>query len=151
MALGRSEAGAKYDLTSTRYELVKRAGRHRSLPAPLRFYGFPDETAAYYENAAFLPDLVLELERMLKSIFYVGPLRENPRRLYLWSGEIPDHVGQKGFKRGKIRGLAPETFSNKSVRRCAIGPAAYFSSSTESASNDLPSMYSKNAPPPVDT
>lgn len=33
---------------------------------------------------------------MLKSIFYVGPLREYPKRLYLWSGEVPDHVGIKG-------------------------------------------------------
>jgi predicted ATPase len=36
------------------------------------------------------------MERMLRSIYYVGPLREYPRRLYLWSGEVPDHVGVKG-------------------------------------------------------
>jgi predicted ATPase len=36
------------------------------------------------------------MERMLRSIFYVGPLREYPKRLYLWSGETPDHVGVKG-------------------------------------------------------
>jgi predicted ATPase len=33
---------------------------------------------------------------MLGSIHYVGPLREYPKRLYLWSGEMPEHVGVKG-------------------------------------------------------
>ena len=50
----------------------------------------------YYQNTTFASDLVLQLERMLRSVLYVGPLREYPRRLYLWSGEIPDHVGAKG-------------------------------------------------------
>lgn len=29
-------------------------------------------------------------------MFYVGPLREYPKRLYLWPGEVPDHVGVRG-------------------------------------------------------
>lgn len=86
----------EFDLSSSEYPLTRHAGRAWALPAPLRFYGFPDEVAAYYQNAAFASDLVLELERMLKSIYYVGPLREYPKRLYLWSGEVPDHVGIKG-------------------------------------------------------
>lgn len=90
------ETGNKFDLTSEHYNLVRHAGRAWPLPEPVRFYGFPDEATAYYQNTAFLSDLVLELERMLKSVFYVGPLREYPKRLYLWSGETPDHVGIKG-------------------------------------------------------
>lgn len=86
----------EYELSSERYSLTRQHGRAWGLPEPLRFYGFPDEVAAYYQNAAFASDFVLELERMLKSIFYVGPLREHPKRLYLWSGEVPDHVGAKG-------------------------------------------------------
>lgn len=86
----------EFDLSSNQYPLTRHAGRPWALPEPLRFYGFPDEVAAYYQNAAFASDLVLELERMLKSVFYVGPLREYPKRLYLWSGEVPDHVGIKG-------------------------------------------------------
>lgn len=85
-----------FELKSSRYPLTRHVGRPWPLPEPVRFYGFPDEVAAYYQNAAFASDLVLELERMLKSIFYVGPLREYPKRLYLWSGEVPDHVGIKG-------------------------------------------------------
>lgn len=86
----------EYELSSERFALTRHTGRAWGLPEPLRFYGFPDEVAAYYQNAAFASDFVLELERMLKSVFYVGPLREYPKRLYLWSGEVPDHVGAKG-------------------------------------------------------
>lgn len=86
----------EFDLSSARYPLTRHSGRAWPLPEPLRFYGFPDEVAAYYQNAAFSSDLVLELERMLGSIHYVGPLREYPKRLYLWSGEMPEHVGVKG-------------------------------------------------------
>jgi predicted ATPase len=86
----------EFDLSSKTYPLTRHTGRPWPLPEPIRFYGFPDEVAAYYQNVAFASDFVLELERMLKSIFYVGPLREYPKRLYLWSGEVPDHVGVKG-------------------------------------------------------
>lgn len=96
-ARGRAARRApEYELSSRRYALARHPGRLGGLPGPLRFYGFPDEVAAYYQNAAFASDFVLELERLLKSIFYVGPLREYPKRLYLWSGEVPDHVGAKG-------------------------------------------------------
>lgn len=84
------------ELESSTYELVRQPGRHAPLSDPLRFYGFPAEVAAYYQNTAFAADLVLELERMLRAVFYVGPLREYPKRLYLWSGEVPEHVGARG-------------------------------------------------------
>ena len=96
VGMQRRETGNKFELTSWQYNLVRHTGRAWPLPEPVRFYGFPDEATAYYQNTAFLSDLVLELERMLKSVFYVGPLREYPKRLYLWSGETPDHVGIKG-------------------------------------------------------
>jgi predicted ATPase len=87
---------SEFDIGSESYDLKRVQGRASPLPSPLRFYGFPDEVQAYYQNAAFGADLVLELERMLESIFYVGPLREYPKRLYLWSGDIPEHVGERG-------------------------------------------------------
>jgi predicted ATPase len=96
LRMQRQAEGNKYDLTSTHYSLVRHTGRAWPLPAPVRFYGFPDEATAYYQNTTFASDLVLQLERMLRSVLYVGPLREYPRRLYLWSGEVPDHVGVKG-------------------------------------------------------
>lgn len=93
---GASGAKRKFDLVSPQYGLTRHPGRAWPLPEPVRFYGFPDEVAAYFQNSVFAADLVLELERLFRRIFYVGPLREYPRRLYLWSGEIPDHVGPKG-------------------------------------------------------
>lgn len=64
----------EFEITSSLYQLVRQTGRAWGLPEPVRFYGFPDEVAAYYQNAAFTSDFALELERVLKSIFYVGPL-----------------------------------------------------------------------------
>ncbi len=94
IAMTRTEPG--FELESALYPLERQPGRDAPLPSPLRFYGFPDEVAAYYRNAGFTAELVLELERMLRSVHYVGPIREYPRRLYLWSGEVPEHVGVKG-------------------------------------------------------
>jgi predicted ATPase len=96
VTMKRRDTGTKFDLDAQPYFLVRHTGRAWPLPEPVRFYGFPDEATAYYQNTAFLSDLVLELERLFKSVYYVGPLREYPRRLYLWSGETPDHVGVKG-------------------------------------------------------
>lgn len=63
--------------------------------APARFYGFTPGAALYVaEQGVF--SLVLEFEKLLASIRYVGPLRDEPRRLYRWSGEEPKHVGKHG-------------------------------------------------------
>ena len=96
VGMKHQEGATKFDLTASRYKLVRHTGRAWALPQPVRFYGFPDEVTAYYQNTAFASDLVLRLERLLRGLFYVGPLREYPRRLYLWSGEVPDHVGSRG-------------------------------------------------------
>lgn len=96
VTLQRRNGGDKFEMKMTGYKEVRHPGRVWPLPEPVRFYGFPDEATAYYQNTAFLSDLTLQMERMLRSIYYVGPLREYPRRLYLWSGEVPDHVGAKG-------------------------------------------------------
>ncbi len=93
----RRTTGSKYDLITSGYEPKRQAkGRKWALPAPVQFYGFPDEAVAYYQNTGFLSDLNLEMTRLLDRIHYVGPLREYPRRLYQWSGEVPVHVGIKG-------------------------------------------------------
>lgn len=96
IGMRRRAGGTGFELVSERYRPVRRPGRPRPLPPPVRFYGFPDELAAYYQNTAFVSDLVLALERLLASVFYVGSLREYPGRLYLWSGETLDHVGARG-------------------------------------------------------
>ena len=97
----RLEAGVggkskEYKIAATGYELTRTQGRAWPLPAPVRFYGFPDEVAAYYQNAGFTSDLALALERQLKRILYLGPLREVPQRSYTWAGDEPEHVGRDG-------------------------------------------------------
>lgn len=85
-----------YELNAESYKLVRIQGRVWSLPPPTRFYGFPDEVPARYQNAAFTSDLALALEQQLKRLVYLGPLREIPRRTYPWAGDSPEQVGRDG-------------------------------------------------------
>jgi predicted ATPase len=89
-------AKQQFQIETEPYKLVRNPGRVWKLPAPVRFYGFPDEVSAYYQNASFTSDLALALEQELRRIQYLGPLRTVPRRSYIWSGEVPDHVGWTG-------------------------------------------------------
>ena len=89
------EDAAGYDLSALP-KLSRRKGRAWPLPAPIRFYGFPDEVANYFQNADWLADLALALEHQLDRVHYVGPLREYPQRSYLWAGERPANVGPRG-------------------------------------------------------
>ena len=86
----------KYRLGAEHYDPRRNRGRGWPLPAPVRFYGFPDEAVAYYQNTGFLADLTLALESQFRRLAYVGPLRGYPERSYVWSGEMPDHVGSSG-------------------------------------------------------
>lgn len=85
----------RYDLKS-HPALQRGRGRPPYLPAPIRFYGFPDEVRNYFKKADWLSDLALELERQLARVQYVGPLRQYAKRSYLWSGEKPLNVGTLG-------------------------------------------------------
>jgi predicted ATPase len=97
IGMTRQEGDAdKYDLTFDGVTLVRHKQRAWPLPAPLRFYGFPDEVKAYFQNADFLTDLTLALEKTLRGLYYLGPLRDYPKRTYVWSGERPEHVGLWG-------------------------------------------------------
>jgi predicted ATPase len=87
---------SRYDLTCEGYSLVRQPGRVWPLPAPVRFYGFPDEVKAYYQNGDFVADLTLSLEQLLGRLHYLGPLRDYPSRSYTWSGEVPSDAGQFG-------------------------------------------------------
>jgi predicted ATPase len=85
-----------YDLTSSEYAFKRFQGRPGRIPSPTRFYGFPDEVSAYFQNASFTNDLVLAFEQQLKRLMYLGPLRDSPRRTYPWAGDAPEHVGNDG-------------------------------------------------------
>jgi predicted ATPase len=63
---------------------------------PEKFYRLSEASIARFQNAGFLTDFALDTEAMLRRITYLGPLREHPRRIYQWSGDTPEDVGQRG-------------------------------------------------------
>lgn len=85
-----------YILTANNYNLIRKQGRAWDITSPLRFYGFPDEVVAYYQNADFIQNLNLLHERLFSSIYYLGPLRNRAKRLYSWQGGSPRDVGVMG-------------------------------------------------------
>jgi predicted ATPase len=89
-------ADRNFQLVTKEYALERNPGRPRPSDAPEKFYRISDQTRAGYKNADFLADLALEAESALGGIHYLGPLRDHPKRLYQWSGDSPEDVGQRG-------------------------------------------------------
>jgi len=89
-------AKVEYKLSAEHYGLTRNPGRIWPLGAPTKFYGFPDQIPAYYQNAEFVQDFSLEMERLLRSVSYLGPLRSKGQRLYYWTGGEPESVGYSG-------------------------------------------------------
>lgn len=78
------------------FSFIRTQGRPWDLPGPVKCYGFPDQVRTYYQNTGFLADLELAFEQQMDAMFYLGPLREYPRREYLWAGGRPVDVGPRG-------------------------------------------------------
>ena len=87
---------AEYKLTAAPYDLVRKQMKVWPLGAPTKFYGFPEEVTAYYQNADFVQDFSLALERLFRAMGYLGPLRSKAQRLYFWTGGEPADVGFSG-------------------------------------------------------
>ena len=108
--LGYGSGGVDYLLrpkkgSETKFELVseggdfafqRNVGRAWPLPRPVKTHLFPSEIRSYFQNAGFLDDFELEYENLMDSIYYLGPLREYPRREYHWGGSSPEDVGRRG-------------------------------------------------------
>ena len=94
----KTDMGTKFELTSDSegFDFIRNRGRAWPLPHPIKTYRFPNETRNYYQNADFLGDFELAYENLMDSIYYLGPLREYPRREYNWAGSSPEDVGQRG-------------------------------------------------------
>ena len=98
----QTKAKDKFDLFPEKknsegtFRFVRTPGRVWPLPPPINCYGFPDQVKAYYQNEAFLADFELELKNMFSRVFYLGPLREYPKREYTWAGSQPGDMGRKG-------------------------------------------------------
>jgi len=89
----------EYDLKASPargFKFTRAPGRPWKLPPPAKCYGFPDQVRAYYQNASFLSDLELQFEELFNRLFYLGPLREYPKRQYPWAGAQPADMGRRG-------------------------------------------------------
>jgi predicted ATPase len=94
----KSESESKYELQyeGGEFHFLRTQGRPWALPAPVKYYGFPDQVKAYYQNTGFLADLQLKLEEVFSNVYYLGPLREYPQRQYTWAGAEPADMGRRG-------------------------------------------------------
>ena len=61
-----------------------------------KFHDFPYWARKLSEDRRFLFDLQYGLELLLSDLYYLGPLRAYPRRIYIRSGGQPIDVGQTG-------------------------------------------------------
>lgn len=93
---GKKKGRNQYELIHDGFNAIRHQGRPLDLPPPVKCYGFPDEVGGNYQNLGFLSDFVLAFENLFSDITYLGPLREYPRRSYIWSGERPQDVGISG-------------------------------------------------------
>ena len=94
----KAGSGTKFELAtdSGEFEFIRNRGRPWPLPHPVKTHLFPNEIRSFYQNAGFLGDFELAYENLMDSIYYLGPLREYPRREYHWGGSSPNDVGQRG-------------------------------------------------------
>ncbi|MGB6776213.1 MAG: DUF3696 domain-containing protein [Terriglobales bacterium] len=88
--------GGKWVLKSGDFKFVQALGRQWDLTEPEKFYRVSETSLSRFQNVGFLRDFALATERMLAGISYLGPLRNHPQRIYQWSGDTPEDVGQKG-------------------------------------------------------
>ena len=86
----------KWTIDSSSYQFWRNQGRTWALDDPDKFYRVSDQSRARFRNAEFLSDFALQTEAALNSVYYLGPLRDYPKRIYSWSGETPESVGQRG-------------------------------------------------------
>lgn len=112
----------RLDLVSDDYLLVRNSGRPWPIDEPDKFYRISDQSRARFQNAEFLSDLALQTEAALGRLYYLGPLREYPRRIYSWSGDTPESVGPKG--EFVIAALLSANSQQRKIRRGTNSPGS---------------------------
>jgi predicted ATPase len=94
--LSKKQGKREYEVTTEKYNMVRKKMRAWALKDVNSFYGFPDEVVVYYQNAEFVQALDFEQKKLFKSICYLGPLRSKADRVYTWGGNAPESVGASG-------------------------------------------------------
>ncbi len=101
-SLSQKEPGqSRFQLEATssdekHFQFRRNQGRAWSLPGPIKTHLFPDQAKTYFQNSDPLWYLESAYEDMMDRIFYLGPLREYPKRQYQWAGASPIDVGRRG-------------------------------------------------------
>ncbi|MCR5889299.1 DUF3696 domain-containing protein [Hymenobacter sp. J193] len=100
--------GQDYETSSPIYSLLTEGltdpHSHEAVRFPQRyveinkFYGMPSGFALPAGQYDQIARMVFEFEQLFKRTYYLGPLREYPNRLYVWGGEQPEGVGNRGEK-----------------------------------------------------
>ena len=78
------------------YQFVRNPSRALRIPGPVKTHLFPVHASFFFQDASFLNELAYGYESLIDDIFYLGPLREYPKREYGWAGASPSDVGQRG-------------------------------------------------------
>ena len=107
----------KATVPNSEFRFLRTQGRVWGLPGPIKSYAFPDQARTYFQNAGFLSDLEASYESALDRIFYLGPLREYPKRDYLWARSRPTDVGQNGAKAIDAILAATEAGEKRNIRK----------------------------------
>jgi predicted ATPase len=103
------------------FEFKRTVGRPWSLPGPIKSYGFPDRARTSFQNAEFLAGLEAGYEEQMDRLFYLGPLRDFPRRDYLWTRSRPTDVGRRGEKAIDAILAATDAFETRKIKRKGRG------------------------------
>ena len=96
--LSQSEQSEYFQLATDapNFEFAGVQGRPARLLRPTKTHLFPTQAKTNYKNSDFLGDFELAYENLMDSLFYLGPLREHPRRDYHWPRSSPEDVGRRG-------------------------------------------------------
>uniref|UniRef100_B8HK88 DUF3696 domain-containing protein n=1 Tax=Cyanothece sp. (strain PCC 7425 / ATCC 29141) TaxID=395961 RepID=B8HK88_CYAP4 len=64
--------------------------------SPAKCYDFSVLTSQLFGGSKFYSNFVSSYEVLFNNLYYLGPLREYPKRIYTWSGEQPQDMGKRG-------------------------------------------------------
>jgi predicted ATPase len=81
---------------STDFRFIRTLGRKWDLPGPTKSYAFPDQARLYFQNSQFLSEFETAYVKQMDSLLHLGPLRDFPKRQYIWAGSSPVDVGRTG-------------------------------------------------------
>ncbi len=126
---GRSQFDLKASYTAGgrgKFAFKRTFGRAWQLPGPIKSYGFPDQARTYFQNAGFLADLEAAYEERIDRLFYLGPLRDFPKRDYLWARSRPTDVGRRGEKAIDAILAATHAQETRKIKRKGPGRAIPF-------------------------